>query len=179
MKIKDRKQFLTIAAVAVVAIFLADRLILTPLGNAWTERNKRINALRAKVADGKPLITRESALRDRWDQMQTNTFPQNQSLAEQKLLRGFDQWAKDSGIMLTSLNQQWKYDSEDYRTLLCRVEAAGNLRAVSRFLYEMERSPAALKLDNLEITSHDAEGQELTVSMQVSGLVLGTEEQAQ
>jgi Tfp pilus assembly protein PilO len=179
LKIKDRKQFLTIAAMAVVAIFLADRLILTPLGNAWTDRNKRLTKLQKQVADGKQLISRESALRDRWGQMRTNTFPQNQSLAEQKLLQGFDQWAKDSGIMLTSLSQQWKYDSEDYRTLQCRVEAAGNLKTVSRFLYEVEKSPAALKLDNLEITSHDAEGQELTVSMQVSGLVLGTEEQAQ
>jgi Tfp pilus assembly protein PilO len=179
LKIKDRKQFLTIAAVAVVAIFLADRLILTPLGNAWTDRNKRLNELRKQVADAKQLISRESALRARWDQMQTNTFPQNQSLAEQKLLQGFDQWAKDSGITVTSLSQQWKYDAEDYRTLQCRVEASGNMRAVSRFLYEMEKSPTALKLDNLEITAHDEEGQALTVSMQVSGLVLGGEEQAQ
>jgi Tfp pilus assembly protein PilO len=179
VKIKDRKQFLTIAAVAVVAIFLADRLILTPLGHAWTERNNRLADLEKRVADGKQLIRREGALRARWEEMQTNTFPQNQSLAEQKLLRGFDQWAKDSGITLTSLSQQWKYDAEDYRTLQCRVEASGNLRAVSRFLYEMEKSPAALKLDNLEITSHDVEGQQLTVSMQVSGLALGTEEAAQ
>jgi hypothetical protein len=179
VKIKDRKQFLTIAAVAVVAIFLADRVILTPLGSAWTERNNRRKDLEKRVADGKQLIFREGALRARWGEMQTNTFPQNQSLAEQKLLRGFDEWAKTSGITLTSLSQQWKYDAEDYRTLQCRVEGAGNLRAVSRFLYEMEKSPAALKLDNLEITSHDAEGQQLTVSMQVSGLVLGTEEPAQ
>jgi Tfp pilus assembly protein PilO len=179
MKIKDRKQLLTIAAVAVVAIFLADRLVLTPLGNAWTDRNKRIDALSKKVADGKQLVSRERAVRHRWEQMRTNTFPQNQSQAEQQLLRGFDQWAKDSGITLTSLSQQWKYDAEDFRTLQCRVEGAGNLKAISRFLYEMEKSPTALKLDNLEITAHDNEGQQLTVSMQVSGLVLGTEDQAQ
>src|SRR5256885_15306399 len=65
VKIKDRKQWLTIAAVAVVAIFLADRLVLTPLGHAWSDRNKRIGDLRKKVADGKQLITREAALRDR------------------------------------------------------------------------------------------------------------------
>jgi len=63
--------------------------------------------------------------------------------------------------------------------LQCRVEGAGNLKAVSRFLYEMEKSTTALKLDNLEITAHDNEGQQLTVSMQVSGLVLGAQEQAQ
>jgi len=178
VKIKDRKQLLTIGAVAAVAILLADRLILTPLGHAWTGRNKRIEELRKRVADGKQLISRESALRDHWDQMQTNTFPQNQSLAEQKLIKGFDQWAKDSGISVTLQSQQWK-DAENYRTLQCRIEAAGDLKAVSRFLYEMESSPTALKLENLEITASDPEGQKLTVSLQVSGLVLGTEEQVQ
>jgi Tfp pilus assembly protein PilO len=179
VRIKDRKQLLTIGAAAVVALFLADRLVLTPLGHAWTDRSKRIAALRKKVADGNQSKNREAALRDRWDQMRTNTFPQNQSLAEQKLLKGFDQWAKDSGITLTSLSQQWKYDAEDYRTLQCRVEGAGNLKAVSRFIYEMEKSPNALKLDNLEITARDAEGQQLNLTIQVSGLVLGSQEQTQ
>jgi Tfp pilus assembly protein PilO len=179
LKIKDRQQLLTIGAVAIVALFLADRLILTPLGNAWSERSKRIEALKKKVADGKQLISRENPLRERWEQMQTNTFPQNQSLAEQNLLRGFDRWAKDSGITLTSLSQQWKYDAEDYRTLQCRVEGVGNLKAVSRFLYEMEKSPSAVRVDNLEVTSHDNEGQLITLAVQVSALVLGTQEQAQ
>src|SRR5207253_7928873 len=40
--LKNRQQILTIAAVAAVAIFAMDKLVLTPLGNAWTDRNKRI-----------------------------------------------------------------------------------------------------------------------------------------
>jgi len=179
MKIKNRQQLLTIGAVAVVGIFLADRLIFTPLGHAWTERSKHIEELRKKVADGNQLSNRENTLRESWNQMRTNTFPPNQSLAEQNLLRGFDKWAKDSGITLTSLSQQWKYDAEDYRTLQCRVEGGGSLKSVSRFLYELEKSPSALRLDSLEVTAHDNEGQQLTMAVQVSALVLGTQEQAQ
>jgi len=179
LKIKNRQQLLTIGAVAIVALFLADKVVFTPLGHAWTERSKRIDALDKQVKAGNQLIKRERFLREQWDQMQTNTFPQNQSLAEQNLLRGFDKWAKDSGITLTSLNQQWKYDADDYRTLQCRVEGTGNLKAVSRFLYELEKSRSAIRLDNLEVTSHDNEGQQITLAVQVSALVLGTQEQAQ
>jgi Tfp pilus assembly protein PilO len=179
VKIKNRQQILTIGAVVVVGIFLADKLIISPLGQAWTSRSKRVAELRKKVADGNQLLKREQALRGRWQQMRGNTFPDNQSLSEQKLLKALDQWAKDSGITLTSLSQQWKYDAEDYRTLQCRVEGAGNLNAVSRFLYEMEKSPNALKLDSLDISSHDNEGQQITLGMQVSGLVLGIQEQRQ
>ncbi len=179
MNIKNRQQILTIAAVAIVAIFALDKLVLTPLGHAWTDRNKRIKDLRDRVGNGYQLLKREDALRTRWDQMRTNTLPNNQSLAEQILLKDFDKWSKDSGLGLTSISSQWKHDDNDYMTLQYRIEAGGSLNAVTRFLYEMEKSPTALKLDNVEVSAHDNEGQQLTLGVQVSGLVLATQEQAQ
>jgi len=176
---KNRQQLLTIAAVAVVAIFALDKVVLSPLGNAWTARNKRVKELRDRVANGNQLLRREEALRSRWDQMRTNTLPNNSSLAEQILLKDFDKWSKDSGLSLNLLNSQWKHDAEDYMTLQYRIEAGGNLNSVTRFLYELEKSSTALKLDNVEIGSHDNEGQQLTLGLQVSGLVLGAQEQTQ
>jgi hypothetical protein len=46
------------------------------------------------------------------------------------------------------------------------------MKSVARFLYEMENSPTALRLENLEIASKDTEGQSLTFGLTVSGLVL-------
>ena len=65
MKIKNRQQWLMFAAVAVVAFFAADKLILTPLGNLWTERSKGIVDLRKKVENGARLEQREQNLRSR------------------------------------------------------------------------------------------------------------------
>ena len=172
---KNRQQLLTIAAVAVVAIFALDKIVLTPLGKVWTDRSKRVKKLQNDVANGNQLLRREEALRARWDQMRTNTLPNNPSLAEQILLKNFDKWSKDSGLNVNNLNSQWKHDSEDYMTLQYRIEAAGNLNAVTRFLYELEKSPTALRLDNVEIGSHDSEGQQLTLGLQVSRLVLGAQ----
>ena len=179
MTIKNRQQFLTIAAVAVVAIFALDKIVISPLGNAWTARNKRIKELRDRVNNGYQLVQREDALRGRWEQMRTNTLPNNSSLAEQILLKDFDKWSKDSRLGLTAISSQWKHDADDYMTLQYRLEASGNLTAVSRFLYELEKSSTALRLDSVEITAHDNEGQQLTLGLQASGLVLATQEQAQ
>ena len=59
---------------------------------------------------------------------------------------------------------------------LDRVEASGNLATLSRFLYEIEKSPMALKLDSVEITARDKDGQQLALGLQVSGLVLNSPE---
>lgn len=176
MKIKNRQQLLIIGVIAVAAIFAGDKVILTPLGNLWTARSKQIAELKKKVESGAQLIQREQSLHNHWNQMRTNTLPVNPSRAEQQLLRAFDRWSQDSKISITSLSPQWKHDSDDYMTLQCRVEAAGNMGAVSRFLYDVEKDPMALRLEIVEISSRDAEGQQLALGLQVSGLVLTPQE---
>ena len=53
-----------------------------------------------------------------------------------------------------------------------RVEAAGNLAAISKFLYDIERDAMALRLETVEISSRDNDGQQLALGLQISGLVL-------
>jgi Tfp pilus assembly protein PilO len=118
------------------------------------------------------MLNREKFIRERWEQMQTNTLPNNTSLAEQQLLKGFDQWAQDSRVSVNSVMPQWKQDADDYRTLECRVDVSGDLPTLSRFLYDLERDPMALKLQSVELTARDNEGQQLSLGLQVSGLVL-------
>ena len=57
-------------------------------------------------------------------------------------------------------------------TLECRVEAAGTLSTLSRFVYELEKAPMALRLQSVELSSRDNDGQQLALGLQVSGLVL-------
>ena len=57
-------------------------------------------------------------------------------------------------------------------TLNCRVEAGGSLSALMQFLYQIKRSPMALKMDSVQLNSRDTTGQQMTLSLQISGLVL-------
>ncbi len=177
MQIKNRQQILIIGAVAIVALFAADKIFFTPLGHLWSERSAELAKLRKDVAAGKQLIAREQGLRGHWSQMNTNTLPPTPSVAEQRVFKAFEKWAQDSRVSVTSISPQWKRDSDDYSTLQCRVEAAGDLSAVTKFLYAMEKDPMALRLENLEISSRDNEGQQLALGMQVSGLVLTQNQQ--
>ena len=37
-----------------------------------------------------------------------------------------------------AITPQWKSDSDDYMTLVCRVDASGTLWRLSRFIYDLE-----------------------------------------
>ena len=172
MQIKNRQQFLVIGTIAAVVLFGGDRLVLTPLLGAWNTRAKNISTLRQKITDAKAMAQREQNIRSRWDQMSRNTLPNNNSAAEQQVFKAVDQWAQNSGVAISAITPQWKHDSDDYMTFECRVDAAGDLSKLTHFLYSVERDPMALKLELVELGARDKEGQQLSLGLQLSGLVL-------
>ena len=172
MKIKNRQEFLVGLTVAAFALLVGVNFILEPLGGWWSSRQAQIKDLRGKVADGNRLLKREAGIRSRWADMTANALPANTSLAEQKFLTAVDGWSRSSGAEVTSLMPQWKNESTNYLTLACRVETSGDLGALSQFLYDLERGPMALRLDSLELTARDKEGQQMTLSTEINGLAL-------
>ena len=172
MEIKNRQQFLVALTIAAAALFVGVNFIYTPLAGWWSSRAAEIHDLRGRVHDGKMLIRREADVRSHWAGMETNALPANLSLAEQQLLRSFDGWARDSGTEITGIMPQWKNDATNYMTLDCRVEATGDLGMLSRFLYSIENSPTALRVDSVELGAHDNTGQQLTLGLEIDGLAL-------
>ena len=172
MKIKNRQDFLVAVTIAVVGLFVAVNFIFTPLQGWWAERQAQVRDLRAKVADGSQLLKREAGIRSHWDDMQANALPASTSQAEQQFLKAMDNWAQDSGAEITSIMQQWKNDATNYMTLDCRVETAGDLNALSKLIYDVEKGPLALRLDTVELSSHDNAGQQMTLGLEINGLAL-------
>jgi Tfp pilus assembly protein PilO len=172
MKIENRQQFLVALTIGAVALLIGVNFILEPLSNLWSARSAQIRQLRAKVTEGRLLIQRETGLRSRWDGMRSNALPDNPSLADQQVLKLFDNWSRATGVEISSIMPQWKNDSTNYMTLNYRVEASGNLGTLSQFLYNIEKGPVALKLDSVELSAHDNTGQQLTLGLQISGLAL-------
>jgi hypothetical protein len=172
MKLDKRQQLLGILAIAAVVLLGGDRLVFTPLIGAWKARAVRLADLKKSVSDGQALLDREPAIRERWDRMRTNTLASEVSAAENQVLKAFDRWSQDSRAGISSIKPQWKQQADEFMVLECRVDAFGSLSALTRFLYEIEKDPLALKVETVEINSRDETGQQLTLGLQVSGLLL-------
>jgi hypothetical protein len=170
----QRQRLLTVVTLAAVGLYIADLVVFTPLGRLWSERSARIATLRRQVSDGRALIQRESGLRDRWNQLRTNALPAEPSQAEQRLLRACDEWARSSGAQIVDRMPQWKGDEAAYQVLRCRLETSGSLSSLAQFLQRMEQGPLAVKLDSLQLMSRDPAGRQLTLGLQINGLVLNT-----
>ena len=175
MNIKNRQHLLAIVAGVAVALLVGDRFVISPLFASWKQRGSRIVELNKSVAKGSLVLMRERAIRSRWDQMRTNTLPVLE--AERQVLEAFERWSQDSRISITSIKPQWKRPADDYATLECRADGFGSMQALTRFLHNVEQDPLALKVDAVEISARDNSGQQLSLALQVSGLVLNPQEQ--
>lgn len=172
MKIENRQQVLGIAAIAIVALFLLDRVVARPLTASWKARSGRIATLEKQIIEGNATLKRATIIRSRWDQMQTNTLAADN--AERRLLEAFNRWSRAANISVSSIQPQWKRGDEEHMTLECHANASGSVNAMAQFLYNIERDPMALRIEAVEIQSRDEAGQNLAVNLQVSGLVLGS-----
>jgi hypothetical protein len=177
LKVNNRQQLLVILAAAAIGYFIMDKLVISPLAGSWKSRSERITKLQREIKQGETLLDRDQIIRQRWENMRTNTLPVNLSTAEGEVLKAFDRWTQDSRISFSGIKTQWKRNSDEYLLLDCRADAFGSLEAVTRFLHDVEKDPSALRVESVEITSRDNNGQQLTVALQVTGLVLAKVEQ--
>lgn len=171
MQIKNRQQILIFVALGALLFFVGDHLVFTPLVHGWEARTKRIAELKKSIQQGEMLQSREATIRDHWSEMRTNTLSSNPSLAQGEMVKAFERWSQDSRMKVGSIKPQWK-NSDEYTTLECRVNATGDIQSLAKFIYDAEKDPLAVKVDSVEITSRDNNGQQLSLVLQVSGLVL-------
>jgi Tfp pilus assembly protein PilO len=175
MKIQNREKMLVVFALAAVVILAADYFVLEPLIKLWKDRSQQIVDLTKKVNQGTMLVARKKEIFDRWDKMKTLMLAGDVSRSENEVIKAVDRWTQQSRISMTSLKPQWKQNADDYRTLECRADGVGDLQALAHFVYEVEKDPMALKIEDMEITSRDEEGRQLAIALRVSALQLNPE----
>ena len=174
LNLPDRQRWLVIAAGTVVALFVLDSFVLTPLTNLWKAHTKDIARLQILVANGRSSIARATQIDRRWAEMQANALPKDTAQAEQEVLTAFDRWRIANNMELfSSQRPQWKRGATDkYSLMEYRVDATGTISTLGKFMYELEHSPLALRIDSVELTSRDDSGSKLTLALVVSGLRL-------
>jgi hypothetical protein len=172
MTVRSRQHWLALVTVATVALYAADQLVLTPLIAGWDSRARRLRELSQSITQGDQLLQRQQTIRARWERMRAQALPAQASAAEDLLLKAFDRWSQVSGASFASIRPQLKAAEPGFTLLECRADASGSLANLARFLYELENDPLALKVDSLEMTANDNNGELIGLTLQVSGLIL-------
>jgi len=172
VKIDNRQKMLVFVAIGGMALLAGDHLVIEPLIRLWKARSERITELTKLIDDGGRTLERGPILRQRWQGMLTNTLPANDAVAESKVIGAQRRWSEYSAFNVLSIKPNWRQETDDYKTYECRVDGTGAMPAVARFIYELERDPLALRVEDIEIQAKDNDGQQLALGLRFTGLVI-------
>lgn len=170
--VKDRQSLLLLAALLAFGLLVSDKLIFSPLARVWKQRSARIASLEKSINNGALLLERAGSIEERWKMMKEGALPANSSEAESQVFQSVERWKQASRISFTGFTPQRRRASEDHTALEYRADGFGDLQAISQFIYGLERDPLPLRVEDLQITSRDDLGQQLTIQVRFSGLLL-------
>jgi hypothetical protein len=177
METKNREKLLLILTGGCLVLLILNWLVISPLIASWHHRSDRIDELRKMIADGNMTIGREQTIRERWDNMSTNALSSTPTTAERQLFDAFDHWVRASGVTEGSFKPQLKDTDDNYSVMECRADVTGNLQTILSFLANLEKDPMGIKLQSLELTARDDGGQQLSLGLELNGLLLPTANQ--
>jgi hypothetical protein len=172
MQIKNRQQLLIIVTVAAVVLFAGDAVIVEPLIKSWKTRSAAIQKLRDDIKDGKRLMTYEKSDQELWARRKDKTLSSDLSVAAAQVFDAVNRWGNTSRVNLSGYTPQWKPSSEKYSTYECHVDASGPIDTLCHFVYCAETEPLALRIDSVDLSTRDKAGLQLTLGLQISGLIL-------
>jgi hypothetical protein len=173
LNIPNRQRWLIGIAGAGIALLILDNVVIEPLIGTWKSSGTEIARLKSEVADGRSILVRGPQLQQTWSQMQSSALPRDPALSEHDVISGFETWSRTSGVELGSVKPLWKRgESSEYSVLECRLDATGSLGSLTRFIYELGKSPLALRVESVELISRDDSGSRLTLSLVITGLRL-------
>lgn len=111
---QNRQKVLLIATASVIALYVLDAVLITPLTTTWKTHAAEIVKLQKDVARGRGLIERGPQTQRKWTEMQAGALPKDAAQAEQDLISAFDRWGQENRIELGSIKPQWKRGTDRF-----------------------------------------------------------------
>ena len=169
MILPDRKTLLWIGVSVGLGLVMLDYVIIEPAIRSWSDQSDRIAVLQKKVDRGQSLLDREDRIRNLWAAMLRANLPPDDSDAEAAAFNDMNRWKIDSGITITSLAPTWQAHEDDgYDTFECRAAGTGDQVSIGHFLFDLGTDALPCNLEECEISTRDAHGQQLTMTARFS-----------
>src|SRR3954465_7510660 len=175
MILSRRERYIVIATVAVVGFLALDQLVLTPL----FDRREVVQAQsRQKVEEldrANALFTNRARLNRKWIEMTGTSLQADGSTAESQIIRAVGDWARESGLNLSSVKPERAEKEKQFMKITFRANATGNMAAISRFMWRLQTSKVPVRVTDLSITTRRDGVDDLSLDVGISTLYLPPE----
>lgn len=173
MVLSKRERYIAIITIAVVAILIFDRYIVSPFMEASERTRVEKQGLMADMAQAENLFKRRSLMDQRWQDMRTNGLDGDASMVESRVLHAMRDWSNDNRLTLSSVKPYREEGEEVLRQIMFQVAGTGTMESVCRFLWEIENASLPIRIAEVQMGSRKEDGNDMSIQMQLSALYVG------
>lgn len=170
MNISKRERTILLLTLSVVGLLLADRVVISPVLAYRDALASEVDSLTNDVSHGLLLLKQGKAKQQRWKEMMTIGLPASASEAESRTLEAINKWAGSSKLSLVSVKPEYRRSDETLVPVIFRVSANGSMKAIAKFIWEVETAGIPVCVDSLQINTRDKNKDDLAIQMGVSAL---------
>jgi hypothetical protein len=172
MPLTSRERIAMILAVAAVTVLAADRYVLTPLFEKRAENKQLCQSLAAEVEQSISVMNRRKQLQVRWNQMRQEGLTSQASGTESLILRFLQESSKEAGLLLTSLQPEHSEAEKNFGKIDFFVSGSGDMRAVTRFMWQLETASMPLKIRSFQLGAGDENASQMSLQLTLSSIYI-------
>ena len=152
--LSKRERYILYICVTVIASSLLYNFVLEPAVRRWRSLGKEILVQRAKLEKNLKVIAREESARREYERY-AGYIEQKGSDEEEMalLLREIEMLASNSGVRITDIKPRPVKDMKFYKKYTIEVESESEIRSLTRFVYQLQKSKQLLKVQRLRLTT--------------------------
>lgn len=171
MVLKKREKYLVITAAVGLAILVLNSLVISPYFDSYAATSEQDAKDLKAIADGKSMIDRQKKLAHDWEQLM-QSLPVSASVAESQTLHAITDWCQWAGVNLISSRPERRTQEGPFQVIGLEVTATGNMAAVSRYIWALEKSPIPLRINQLKLNSRKEGIDDLLMTISLSTMCL-------
>lgn len=178
MVLSKREKYVAAIAIAALAALLLDAYALTP----FLERRARVHdekqRLELELARAGALIARRGLLEAKWNEMLASGMKAQRADAESQVLHALRDWSEDCGLSLSSLKPERAQQNGRLQQIPFQAAGTGPMRAVARFLWQLESAPLPIKVSQLQLGARREGADDLSLQLRITALCLPADQAA-
>jgi hypothetical protein len=168
MNMSKREKYIAIAAGAVVLLWLADAVVLTPAWSAYNGDLDQAQALQQELFDAERLLREAGRIESEHERRIEAGLGLGPSQAQGQMVESIERWVADAGLANRSTLPERSDTADGLHIIRCRVTGEGRMSTLVRLCWLMETSEIPLRIGQMRVSSSDATQDKLSIQLHVS-----------
>lgn len=172
-KLSQREKRLFYLTISLIAILFIYRFVIKPVVVNWKDLNEKISVSSLKLEKSRKILNLKSRIQRDYENYASSVKMAGSEEEEMaKFLTEIESLARFSSVHISGIKPLPIKKVDFYKKYVVELEAEGDIKQVSKFIYDIQNSPQLLKIDKFSLRTKGAGTNLLKCNILVSKILI-------